>query len=351
MNFENKINIVESSKEENLNRAENELSLDEKQYFINSWKSEIIDGYFDIEGVEQINNQELRQNLNESLIKDVKQLSDEWGIKINKDLSEEEYIEEIRIQMNGLAKKAKGDTRWDSWPKKMRKDEGFNCVGATLLGINALKEKGIESCYGNPWGHVVNMAKLSSGKWMYLDLRNNIVKEIDPEEIVLAGNRILKINDEDIDYKLIPIYNNSFAVGSIVGNLSILETEKGNEEGRDIYQNIKQKLFPEFKEIENLQEMKIEKERIESMQEVERKVKEYFEKLSKEKREEILQESFNKKELIKQSIINDSLMGDFSNELKDLLELLIDGFNAITKEEIKKEAVDRFLIKVDKLDL
>ena len=351
MNFEYNPETAENLKNVNLEKIEkreNELSLDEKQYLIENWKVEVVDGPFGVEEVKQIDNRELRQNLNQSLMGDIKQLSDEWGIKPNKDLPEKDYIEEIRIRINDLAKKAEGDTHWDSWPKRMREDEGFNCVGATLLGISALKEKGIESYYGTPWGHAVNIV-FSSGNWMYADFRNNVIKEIYPEEIILAGHRILKIDDEDIDYKLIPIYDNSLAVGSIIGNLSGLEAEKGNEERQAIYQNIKQKLFPEFKENENTEEMQIEKERVESIQEAERKAKDYLTRLSKENRKEVVQEIINKKELIRGSMLNEELVGKFSNELYNFLRLLINELSSITKKEVKKEVIDRFLRKVTKL--
>lgn len=353
MNFEYIPSIDEGLEDENIEKMEkpeNELFLTEKQYLVDNWKAEVVNGSFDIEGIEQVNNQELRLALSRSLMEDIKYLSDEWKIEPNKDLSEEEYIEEMRIQMSDLAKKTKIDTHWDSWPKRMRKDEGFNCVGATLLGINALKEKGIEAYYGNPWGHVVNIVKLSNGRWMYVDFRNNVVKEINPEEITLGGHRAIEINDESIDYKLIPIHDNSLAVGSIIGNLSGLEAEKGNEEGQDIYQNIKQKLFPEFKEIEDTEEMKDERERVESIQEAEKDAKDYFTKLSEEKRKQIIQEAVSKKELIRDSIINGVLLGDFSNELQNFLRLEIVGLSSITKEEIKKEAINRFLIKIDRLE-
>lgn len=352
MNFEYKPEIVENLENRNLEKieqVENELSLDEKQYLVDNWKAEVIDGSFDVEEIEQINNRELRQNLNQSLMEDIKQLSEEWGIKLNKELPEEEYIEEMRIQMNDLVKKIKRDTHWVSWTKKMRENEGFNCVGATLIGINALKEKGIETYYGNPWGHVVNIARLLNGKWMYIDFRNNVVREINPEEISLDGCRVLKINDEDIDYKLIPIYDNSMAVGSIIGNLSGLEAERGNRRGQDIYQNIKQKLFPEINEIEDTEEMQIEKERIESIQEAEREAKNYFRELSEEKRREVLQEAINKEDLIRSLILGESLLEGYGDELQEFLKLIIVGLSGISKKEIKEEAVSRFLSKIDKL--
>jgi hypothetical protein len=352
MNFECNSEIIESSENENLEKkekVENELSLIEKQYLIDNWEAEVIDGSFDIWENDQITNQELRYNLNESLMNDIKLLNEEWGVKLNKDLSEEEYIEKVRIQINSLPKKIRKDTHWDSWPKKMREDEGFNCVGATLLGINALKEKGIESYYGNPWGHVVNIAKLLNGKWMYIDLRNNVVKEISPEEISLKECRVLKINDEDIDYKIIPIYDNSTAVGSIIGNLSELEAERENEEGQDIYQNIKYKLFPEIKKIEDTEEMQIEKERIESIEEVERDAKNYLNKLPEEKRREVLWEIANKKESVKNSILGESFPEGYSDELQESLRLINVALNGISRKEIKEEAISRFLSKIDKL--
>lgn len=350
MNFEYNPEIEENSGNENLEKVEkeNNLSWEETQYLVENWKNEVIDGDFNIDD-NQISNQKLKKILSESLMEDVSKLSNEWGIELNKSLPEEEYIEKLQIQINNLAQKTERNTYWESWPKKMREDGDFNCVGATLLGINALKDKKIESYYGNPWGHVVNIAKLSNGKWMYIDFRNNIVKEINPEEITLNEHRTLKINNESIDYRLIPIHDNSAVIGSIIGNLSGLEAERGNEKRQDIYQNIKQKLFPEFGEIENTEEMQMEKERVESMQKAGKEAKDYLKGLSKEKRKEVSQEAINKKELVKCSIVDGHLSEEYSNELKKFLKLMIIGLNSIAKEEIKEEAIARFLNKIDKL--
>jgi len=350
MNFEYNSEVIGESENKNLERqeGENELSYEEKQYLFENWKNKVINGDFTISD-SQIRNQELKTILSQSLMDDVAELSEEWGIEMDKSLSEEEYIERLQIQINNLTRKNERDAHWDSWPKKMREDKGFNCVGATLLGINALKEKQIESYYGNPWGHVLNIAKLSNGKWLYIDLRNSKVLEINPEEVSLGGHRTLKINDNSIDYKLIPIHDNSVAVGSILGNLSGLERERGDEEGQDINQNIKQKLFPELKEIEDTEEMREEKERIEGIQEAEKEANDYFGSLPEEKTKEILREAIIKKRLIKDSIINHSLNTEYSNELQEFLRLIIIGIGSIQKEEIKEEAISRFLNKIDKL--
>lgn len=350
MNFEYNPEAVGELENENLEKkeGENELSYEEKQYLAENWKNEVIDGDFNIDN-SQIRDQELKTILSQSLMEDVAELSEEWGIELDKSLPEEEYIKRLQIQINNLTRRTEKDTYWDSWPKKMREDNGFNCVGATLLGINAIKDRGIESYYGNPWGHVVNIVKLSSGKWLYLDLRNNNVLEIDPEEISLSGNRALKINNDNIDYKLIPIHDNSAVVGSVIGNLSGLEAEKGNKERQNTYQNIKQKLFPEFEEIENTEEMQIEKERIESMQEAEKEAKDYLRGLPEERRDELFQEAIDRKELIRDSISKESLLGEFSDELQEFIRLLIVGLSGISKKEIKEEAISRFLSRIDKL--
>jgi hypothetical protein len=350
MIFEYNPEMVGELKNEDLEKekVQNELSYEEKQYLVENWKNEVIDEYFTVND-SQIRNQELKAILSQSLMEDVAKLSEEWGIELDKSLPEEEYIEKLQTQINNLTRRTERDTHWDSWPKKMREDDGFNCVGAVLLGINAIKKREIESYYGNPWGHVVNIVRLSNEKWLYVDLRNNNVLEINPEEISLSGHRALKINDDNIDYKLIPIHDNSAVVGSIIGNLSGLEAEKGNEEGQTIYQNVKQKLFPEFGEIENTEEMKIEKERIESMQEAEKEAKDYLRGLPEERRDELFQEAIDRKELIRDSISKGSLLGEFSDELQEFVRLMILGLNGINKKEIKEEAISRFLNKIDKL--
>ncbi|MDD4409575.1 MAG: hypothetical protein PHW52_02865 [Candidatus Pacebacteria bacterium] len=350
MNFEHSSEVSESSENENLEemeQSEGELSFEERQHLVEKWKKDVIDGKFNIDDG-QISNQRLKEILSESLMEDIAELSNEWGIELDDSLSDEEYIEKMRVQVSGLAKKCRIDTHWDSWPKKMREDEGFNCVGATLLGINALNGKGIESYYGNPWGHVVNIAKLSNGKWMYVDLRNNIVKEIYPEMISLEGNSVLRIDDENIDYKLIPIHDNSIAVGSIIGNLSGLEAEKGSEEEQDIYQNIKQKLFPEFTEIEEAGEMQVERERVESIQEAEEGARNYLRELSEERIREVVREATIKKEAIRNSILEASVLEGCSDELQEFLRLMVTGLNSIDKKEIREEAISRFLSRLSK---
>jgi len=120
MNFEYNPDMNEDLESENLEKTEqleNELSLIEKQYLTDNWKNKVIDGVFNIDN-NQINNKELKEILSKSLLEDIAELSNEWGIELDRSLPEEECIERMRIQMNDLAKKPEGDTHWDSWPKK-----------------------------------------------------------------------------------------------------------------------------------------------------------------------------------------------------------------------------------------
>jgi len=124
----------------------------------------------------------------------------------------------------------------------MRETKKFNCAGATLLGMNLLDKGGIKSYCGNPHGHVVNIVKLSNGEWWYVDFRNgkkNFLK-LEAEEIEIVGTQILKINQPEINYKLIPVYNNTEAAGFVLGNLSSLKHEVEHSGKPDKNSNEKQ---------------------------------------------------------------------------------------------------------------
>lgn len=332
---------------ENKEKELEELSLKEKQYLVDIWNDKIASNNFNIKNIEQVNNEEVKQLLFNSLMTDIKEISNEWELMPNKNLPDEKYLEEIQTEMNKV--QTDRDTHWDSFPKSIKEHKGFNCVGATLLGMNALKEKGIDSYYGNPWGHVVNIIKLENGEVIYLDLKNNRKEIINPKEIEINGVKVLKIDNPSIDYRLIPIYDNFFSVGSVIGNLSGLETENKNEEAQNELQNIKNKLFPEFQDIDSSEEMKYEKERIESMEEAEKEVQNYLKNLTEEKRIELLQEVINKKEQIKNYFVGELLGDGCSDNLNSLCELMSKGLNKIKNEDVKNDIISSFLKKIEAL--
>lgn len=113
-------------------------------------------------------------------------------------------------------------TKWDSWPQRISKTGDFNCVGATLLGEQALKEAGLKPMIGYPTGHVVNLTKLSNGELWYVDFMNSEhnIRRIQPTERQIAGQTVFEIDDDFLDYRLIIVKEPEQIVSAVLGNLS-----------------------------------------------------------------------------------------------------------------------------------
>ena len=243
------------------------ISPEQKKILGEVWTEMVVDNSDTPKNISVMTTEEIKKWLFESAMKDVESFTNELGLKNDQVLIEKiqktenlgeksalelKYIRNVHAQVDSLVhnfdRSENKSTKWDSWPKRMRETKEFNCVGATLLGINFLEKSGIKSYYGNPGGHVVNIAKLSNGEWWYVDFRNgkqNIIR-IEPEETFLADVLVLKINHLSIDYKLIPIYENSEAACSILSNLASLKSAAENKNIPD--ENIENKEAKEYLE-------------------------------------------------------------------------------------------------------
>ena len=244
-----------------------EIGPEQKKILGEAWAEMVVDDSDTPENISDMTTEEIKKWLFESTMKDVESFTNELGLKNDQVLIEKiqktenlgeksalelKYIRNVHAQVDSLVhnfdRSENKSTKWDSWPKRMRETKEFNCVGATLLGINLLEKGGIKSYYGNPGGHVVNIAKLSNGEWWYVDFRNgkqNIIR-IEPEETFLADVPVLKINHPGIGYKLIPIYKNSEATCSILSNLASLKHAAENKNIPD--ENIEKKEAKEYLE-------------------------------------------------------------------------------------------------------
>ena len=327
-------------------------------------------------------------------MKDIEKFSEELGLRIDAELVKKiqnaksleekstlelEYIKQAHTQINEIVQKfnrsADKSTKWDSWPKRMRETREFNCVGATLLGINLLEKGGIKSYYGNPYGHVVNIVKLSNGEWWYVDFRNGKLIKLEPEKTTIAGVPTLKINQPDIDYKIIPLYDNSEAAGSVLGNLSSLKHEAENEStpGEDIekkeakeylekysqnfqkadFSLLHQSLYPKFIKFYKTDEMKKEISRIDSMRDFEKPVQNYMKTLTKEQEKVLIEEIKIKKNGIEDLFYkeNESVFQDVSPELKKVLELFLENLKSVKERqpEIYQEVIDKIVGKIKNL--
>ena len=373
-----------------------EISSEQKKILGKVWTEMVVDNSDTPENIRDMPNEEIKKWLFESTMKDIESFTNELRLKNDQVLIEKiqktenldeksalelEYIKNVHTQVDSMVhnfdRSENKSTKWDSWPKRMRETKEFNCVGAALLGINFLEKGGIKSYYGNPAGHVINIAKLSNGEWWYVDFRNgkqNIIR-IEPEETSLADVLVLKINHPSIDYRLIPLYENSEATCSILSNLAslkraaenknipdeniekkeakkYLEKYKSNFEKMD-FSLLHQSLYSKFIEVEKTKEMRGEIRRIDNMREFEKPIHNYTKILSKEQKMAIIEEIKKKKESIEnlfykndQSVLQKSIP-----ELKKILELYLENLGKIKENqpEIYKEAVDKIIGGIRKL--
>ena len=372
------------------------ISPEQKKILGEVWTEMVVDNSDTPKNISVMTTEEIKKWLFESAMKDVESFTNELGLKNDQVLIEKiqktenlgeksalelKYIRNVHAQVDSLVhnfdRSENKSTKWDSWPKRMRETKEFNCVGATLLGINFLEKSGIKSYYGNPAGHVINIAKLSNGEWWYVDFRNgkqNIIR-IEPEETFLADVLVLKINHLSIDYKLIPIYENSEAACSILSNLASLKSAAENKNIPD--ENIENKeakeylekyksnfektdfslfhkiLYSKFITVRKTKEMQGEIRRINNMREFEKPIQAYTKTLSKEQKEFIIEEIKSKKEFIGNLFYKDdqSVLQKSSPELKKILELYLENLRKIKENqpEIYKEAIDKIIGGIRKL--
>jgi len=378
------------------NIEQQELSPEQKKTLGEVWTEMVIDNGNVPENIEEMTQAEIKQYLFESIMKDIERFSEELGLQIDAELVEKiqnaksleeksalelEYIKQAHAQVDEIVKKfdrsANKSTKWDSWPKRMRETKEFNCVGATLLGIYLLEKGGIKSRYGNPHGHVINIAKLSNGELWYVDFRNgkkNIIK-LEPEETNISNVPTLKINQSNIDYRLIPLYTNSEAVGSVLGNLSSLKREAEDKstsdediekkEAREYLEKYGQNfqkadfslfhqlLYSKLIEFDKTDEMQKERARIDGMRNFEKPVQNFTKTLTKEQEKVLVEEIKTKKNYIDNLFYKDdeSVLKDASSELKKVLELFLEGLRSVKEKqpEVYQEAIDKIVSRIRNL--
>ena len=386
----------EQPKNTEVDIEQKELSPEQKITLGEVWIEMIIDNGDIPKNIGEMTEDKIKQYLFDSIMKDIKNFSEELGLQIDAELVEKiknaesieeksalelDYIRQTHAQVDEIVQRfdrsAEKSTKWDSWPKRMSETKEFNCVGATLLGIYLLEKGGIKSQYGNPHGHVINIAKLSNGEWWYVDFRNgkqNIIK-LEPEEIEIAGVPTLKINQPNIDYRLIPLYANSEAAGSVLGNLSSLKHKAEDEstpdediekkEAREYLEKygqnfqkadfslLHQSLYPKFIEFDKTDEMQKEIARIDSMRNFEKPIQNFTKTLNKEQEKALVEEIKTKKEDIENLFYKDdkSVLQDVSPELKKVLELFLESLRNVKEKqpEVYQEAVDKIVGRIRNL--
>ena len=373
-----------------------ELTSEQKRTLGEAWSEMAVDNTSLPENISNMTHKDLKKWLFESVMKDVESFANELGLQTDQSLIEKiqktksldeksalelEYIKKVCEQVDDMTGNfdvsGNKSTKWDSLPKRMRETKEFNCVGATLLGINFLEKGGIKSYYGNPVGHVINIAKLSNGEWWYVDFRNgkqNIIK-IEPEETSLADVPVLRINHPSIDYRLIPIYENSEAACSILSNLSSLkrtaedlnipnediEKKEAKEYLEKYKENFKktdfslfhQTLYSKFIKIGETKEMQEEIRRIDNMRDIEKLSHDYTKTLSKKEKAAIIKEIKSKKEALENLFYKDdeSILQKASPKLKKILELYLKNLRKIKEKqpEIYQETINKIVGRIRNL--
>jgi hypothetical protein len=367
-------------------KEKKELTGEQKKLLAEIWTEVVINDAVLPTQIEKMTAEEIRKWLFESLMADVDDLADRWGLILDRELiekiqkakpgAEREKLEidyflaahaKIDERVKTFSRSPEKSTKWDSWPKKMRETGEFNCVGATLLGIRALGAAGIENYVGNPYGHDVNIVKTSAGNWFYVDFRNGKrnVFNLEPEIVRIKEATALKVNSPRTDYRLIPIYDVRDISSSIIANLSSM-TREANDPSvpdqspakkdakqtvaryedmlkRDEFNDLDESLFPEIIHFDATPETQEEERRIKSHHNFEDEISAYVVALPGETERLINKEMVaNKKELIAFILNGDrAIFETASPALGEFLKILSGALLRLKSEppEIRDEII------------
>lgn len=386
----------EQPKNTEVDLEKQELTPEQKRALGEAWTEMVVDNTSIPKNISKMEQDEIKKWLFGSIMKNIEMLAKELGLQVDAELVEKiqkaesldekstlelEYIKNVHAQVDDIVQKfdksADKSTRWDSWPKKMRETKEFNCVGASLIGVQLLQRGGIKSFYGNPSGHVLNIVQLANGEWWYVDFLNGQqnIKKIEPEITTLVGVTVLKINDQNIDHSLIPIYDNAEAVASVLNNLSLLEQEANDatipdedavkKEARsylkkheELYKKTNfslffETLYPKFIEVDKTEEMQQEMTRVDSMRDFEKPVRNYIETLTKEQEKALFEEMKSQKKAIENLFYQEdmSVLQKTSPELKKVLELFLENLKGVKEKqpEVYREAIDKIVGRIRNL--
>lgn len=349
-----------------INIENQELQENEKENLIDAWLKIAVDNQQKPADFKEWNNEKIKDWLYSSLMTDVFSLSKEWGLNVDEQLIQEiqneknpekkstlelKYIENINNQVSGFLKdkdRMMLDSKWASWPSHMRRGEQFNCVGAALLGNKFFEQVGLEFYNGHPPSHVLNIAKLSNGEWVYVDLSNNKVKKIQPKELMLSETKVLEINESDIVYHYIPLFKSNTISSSILKNFEQFKKEiKENvkldqkqlsdfltlsEEFKDVdFLNFAVRLYPERFGLEDSKEFQKEAQRVSEVFDVIDKINIYTLDFTLEQRLIIGREFKNNGEIVKEFLYNenDKILKKFENMTPEAEKTLKFAFNLL----------------------
>lgn len=296
--------IGDGNFEQEKSQAGQELTLTERGALVDAWSAMVMAKGMPPLEAEHWNNEQTRQWLSDTLFEDTDQLIKDWKLTPDPDIVaalakaesateraklELQFMEGLKQQLNAHHGQSGRSASWDSWPRIMRQVEDANCVGISLLAQRVLKQAGIEAQFGNPFGHIMNMVKLSDGRYCYADFTNRTIKPISTQEREIKGTTVLEINEPDIAYRLMPLIPDRRMPASILGNLSVIyhhrttrgraqpDDEESSKERAESGELIKkfpmeflatdwhtaiEKLYPEDCALDDSEEMVVEGQRV-----------------------------------------------------------------------------------------
>jgi len=333
-------------KSENKVEEDIQLESEQKEQLVHMYTTLAVEATVP-ETIETMSDDELRQWLYETTMNDVREFMKENEITADevllnklkesssvedKSVIEMEYVHSVYEKIDAFAQvfRERGEaTKWNSCPSLMRETKSFNCVGSTLIGIELLEQAGIKNQYGNPPGHVVNIAHLSDGRIMYADFLNgkNSVQEVEADISNLEGVPLLHVDKSHIDYELVPLLEKEEIISSILGNLRGMSRDIDNSvQDTDAIEQIERHLYPDSATLDKNQLLKEEKERIEILRTAREPLREFRRALSKEDVVLLTQEIENNKDVMKRCVANKdiSLLKGCSENLQVYTQKIID---------------------------
>lgn len=252
------------------NNAEEELSLETKKQLVDFWRKAVVG---EVDPPKNLEDDNLKEWLYKTIMEDAYKLTTEWQLLPNQELIKEiasekdkdkkselefKFLESIKQMVGDLDEKFKKLSEegrllaWNSSPRAMRKNKDFDCTGATLLGNSLLSQASIESYHGSPGGHSVNIAKLSNGEWVWLDLKNKTIQKIDPTIREIDGGKLFDLSKPISQWEQCYVTPKATINASIIGNFYALQThaiDKGEsssgytlEKSLEAYKDLKEAL-------------------------------------------------------------------------------------------------------------
>ncbi|OGY41552.1 MAG: hypothetical protein A2Y82_05040 [Candidatus Buchananbacteria bacterium RBG_13_36_9] len=373
--------------------VENELKPKEKKNLAALWCDASLGTQEMPQNVEEMSNQNLKDWMYKSLMKEILIIIEKWGLEPEQELinkikesknsserakAEEKYILDCHQKVGRFLKQEapfkEKSLKWDSWPGIMKESEDMNCLGSALIGIELLSRANIKNFIGSPPSHIINIVRLSNGDIWYLDFVNNNVREIDPKVIKIDKVPCLQLEDPNFDFTLIPLFETKDVVYNVISNFDFLKEmvkdDKIQNENIDkqaaikYYEKFKQvftrihlsdvryKLYSKQIKLNGSVEMRREKERISGLQDMVAKAVAMIEpKLTKEEVTLLIKSIGNNSTLAKDFLLGKK--GKLSNKAISPLaaEFLSNYKNNLSKIKIKtpdlyQQIIERFLFKL-----